>query len=152
MAVPCHVLCIHREADILGQLARDRYDAIIYNPAAWGLHQSTCRLCDNSTAAGGVPALTRQRHKEYTHMYAGREGGTSNGTLEYAIRRARCPVVLVFPRDCQLEEKNSSCVKAVDNQRNAEGSSMGLISGFSGVSCYKLAITAVADMLQEAAT
>lgn len=67
-----------------------------------------------------------------------KQGGNGRA-IEYGLARARCPVVIVSPRDCVAPEA-----------RGPGQLGQGAISGFSGVVSYRLAMAAVASVLSEA--
>lgn len=136
---------------MLDKLCEGGYDAVVYNPSGFqhsgaGVSAVTTPLHPAeglpSTATdpdvvvqaeGGEGDDTRERFLRD----GGRKQGGHGRMVEYGLARARCPVVIVSPRDGA----------APDAHVPAGQLGGGAISGFSGVVSYRLAMVAVASVL-----
>lgn len=150
------------EDELLDKLCEGGYDAIVYNPSGFrhaGLGYSTATAPAHPAQAlpstaiganvvvqpeGGKGALRGRQlmrsDSRHRHLWRDdfQEKSGPGRAIEYGLARARCPVVIVAPRDGTAPETR------VPGQLGT-----GVISGFSGVVSYRLAMVAAASVLDE---
>lgn len=150
-----------REDELLEQLCSGNYDAIVYNPAGFrepGFASSTCLTSDARASSDEVDPQQRDSSQQQQMDFAALHCLANRSALEYGLRRARCPVVRIFPRDNIRFETNGFPVERTaigtgsGNGEHYGVEAGGSIAGFSGVDSYRLAIAAVASMLDESWT
>lgn len=135
------LLIFFSEDELLDQLSERKYDAIVYNPSGFGYGRAgivptnPVHPMNEKQLAANTATNLSERDKTPFEL----QQGDSGRVIEYGLARASCPVVVISPRwklagarACELGRSNH-----------------GTISGFSGVVSYRLAMTAVASMLDE---
>lgn len=148
----CQPLQRRSEDELLDKLCEGGYDAIVYNPSGFqvsGLPDSGFRdappTAGVSSAAADPDAVVQaeggegngSRQRFLRDGYQKRDG--RGRAIEYGLARAGCPVVFVSPRDGT----------APGTRMPAGKLGGGAISGFSGVVSYRLAMVAVASVLDD---
>lgn len=100
---------------------------------------STAKDSDVAIQLEGSPGTLRGRKQHQPLLWNDFQKQDGPGrAIEYGLTRARCPVVIVSPRDGMTPETR------VTGQLRT-----GAISGFSGVLSYRLAMVAVAGVLDD---
>lgn len=157
-------LCLSRREDkLLDQLCTGEYDAIVYNPAG---SRNTISAAPplrglHNTNKGGAEAMhdaTWSQHDDTPRSpTTGHDQGhrvaheRTNSALSYALARTGCPVIEVRPHDALSGTRGvvRSKGRATHDGSDSNDQRRGVISGFSGVTSYKLAMAAVASTLEE---
>ncbi|CAM9722272.1 unnamed protein product [Ectocarpus sp. 12 AP-2014] len=166
-----------REDELLDRLCEGGYDAVVYNPSGFsnqGLrvvvptaastHQKMTDASPASNISGtavhtepaddGFPQPQQSRvddprQKTLDNNVPRHSGGGS--ALEYGLKRAGCPVVIISPgRDGNLGANmlpSTSRGPDVDHGCRSERGAEGIIAGFSGAVSYRLAMAAVSSVL-----
>ncbi len=148
------LLWFRSEDELLDQLCEGGYDAIVYNPSGFGYGRDRIVPASNAvdpvaeyllaskaatsrTEGDELPLELRQQQRMQNEFQ--QHGDSSGSVIEYGIAHAGCPVVILSPRS-----------KSYGAHPHELGHlNEGTIAGFSGVVSYRLAIMAVASMLNE---
>lgn len=162
----------HSETDLLDRICGDDYDAIVYNPAGFG-GDSLCSTGTTvasvasaaTTGSVGCDGMRMSIQQPFPLHHGGRDtdmhGVEGLGVLprlhavEYAIARARCPVIRIVPRESYSQVGDAARSIRGGNhhgfvipESSLQGE-CGVIAGFSGTVSYTLAMAAVARLLEE---
>lgn len=160
---------------MLDRLCEGGYDAIVYNPSGFGgrgsgievttttapVHQvsdhplTTATGSDVATDAEQDGDTLRRQQLTRDRFERQNSGGCA---IEYGLSRARCPVVIIAPGYDDraglgihglMRGPGTSMGPSFGGHGQSRLGEAGTIAGFSGAVSYKLAIMAVASVLNE---
>ncbi|CAM9955264.1 unnamed protein product [Ascophyllum nodosum] len=141
----------NRACELLDRLCGGTFDGVIYNPAGF---RAVYNIIDARHHAREARRLDRdQTSSPLESLFAGQSRGPESdalSSLEYALVRTQCPVVRICTRDVPLDGEVLPLTWS-DETRGCFGRGIvrsGVIAGFTGSTSYKLAISAMADILQ----
>lgn len=118
----------------MDELCSGAYDAVVYNPAGFGAVDLVDTSQSRTTETGNDVS---QRSEARERVNVQRPGRFS--VLEYGLARVGCPVVIIQPRHAQYKSAVRRCTQEWH---------VSLIAGLSGSASYRLALSAVDDMLR----
>jgi len=111
----------------------------VYNPSGFGYGRAAVVPADAVPPNTENPMTANAAIHRTGRGQQQRMRDDSGSVIEYGLAHASCPVVVIFPR-CK-----SSGARALD----VGHSNQAAIAGFSGVVSYRLAVMAVASILNE---
>ena len=140
----------HSEHELLDELCAGDYDAVIYNPAGFSA-EFVGSASRRYLGSPRDPAHSQLDILQPPQPEPARgQGLDDRSALEYGLIRAGCPVITLAPRDAYLGRRVSRGFRSIED--GVSGLPLdhtgGHIAGFSGSISYRLAIAAVAELLE----